>query len=202
MKKICISCLFILLIFQINTFAITKKEAINQYKNQLEVYLDKGIFPVLGTPGAKVKIHVFFDPLCFHCREVDKILNNLLKDPQYKDKIAVYRHLFVLRPGEDYQAGLLIVEMIQRHLYEPFSEQVLKKEIFDFPSMLKLANSLAKTTITKDSLKKNEATLRQEQDFAEKSKKLNFTPAVFINNKFLGENFRIIKDIIDDILAH
>jgi protein-disulfide isomerase len=177
------------------------KSLINAYENAVTTNLDKGIFPVLGNRKAKVVMHVFFDPLCPACREFDRTVNGILKNPDYKDKLAVYNHLFLL--GDDHfpndtKIGLLTVEMVKRGLFDPYFEQIVNNNLFDYKEILKVAESLTKTSLSDANLAKNSKIIKKEQAVAQ-MKKLDHTPAIFINNKAIDKTLSEdeLKALID-----
>jgi protein-disulfide isomerase len=129
-----------------------------EYQKQPLNQFSRSIFPPLGNARAKVVMNYFFDTLCPDYREFAKIVQNVLKDPHYKDKIVIYKHLLLL--GEDHfendqNVGLLDIEMVKRNLYDSYHDILLNQDIYDFTQMLQVASQLAKQDITKEVIQRN-----------------------------------------------
>lgn len=168
----------------------------NLVQNEQQFFENRII--VLGNPDAKLKISVVTSPFCGYCKEAHEILHRILE--RYQDSVAIdIRFNFEVSSAENSnQFYYRLVELYQDAGDLKFSEAL--KFHFETKNtdvwLSKYGNAIRDTKHTREVL----LSVTNEN----KSKDLNFTPNIFINqfkfpNQYENKDLEyFVADLIDD----
>lgn len=176
---------------------IQVKETQGRMNAERERLLDKNTAIVLGNPDAKIKLIVFYDNNCSHCRAADLQLQKVLE--KNKDLAIFYRQFPILgKRSEEIAAGVIAISKYNK--FPEVNHAIVKS---DKPLTLDLLIELAGVQgITSQQIKDGivsaevQATLKENQSLAEKIG-LQATPTVILVTE---KELKLLQDLDEESL--
>ena len=153
---------------------------------------------LLGNPEAKLKIKVVSSPFCGHCKEMHKIMQEILDS--CKDNICFDLH-FNFDPSSDNEKLKRVHKKLVQ-IYFSEGQYTFIKALHDWFENLDEDVLLLNSTFQVNDLKINE--ILYEQFSWNMKNKINYTPAIIINNYLFPNEYDrndliyFINDLEDD----
>jgi protein-disulfide isomerase/uncharacterized membrane protein len=138
---------------------------------------------LLGNPKAKLKITIVSSPFCGYCKEMHKIVEEILE--LHKDKVCFDLHFNFDDSGNNEKAKRVHQKLIQ--IYFSDGQDAFRRVIHDWFENKEEDKLVLKSTATIEDLKIKE--LLDEQFFWNKENKITFTPAIIINNHLFPNEY-------------
>jgi len=166
--------------------------------------------PVIGKPGAKVKLTVFSDFMCPYCDKMAGILEDIQK--QSPDDVAIYFKHFLIHPAARLEHEAAMSAAAQGKFKEMHDilfknrqelsglgqqgEDKLKEKIYSLAKEAGVNADKVKADLESGKYKEQVAAAMNEG----KEAGVRGTPSVFINGYFYGYDPSIIKVKVDEAL--
>ncbi|WP_394759987.1 vitamin K epoxide reductase family protein [Flavobacterium sp.] len=154
----------------------------------------------LGNPEAKLKITVVSSPFCGHCKEMHKIIEEILD--LHKDKVCFDLHFNFDVSKNNEKSKIVHQKLVQIYFNE--GQDVFAKALHDWFENKEEDKLLLKSTSKITDLKTNEI-LNQQFSWNQENK-ITYTPAIIINNHLFPYEYDrndliyFINDLEDDAL--
>lgn len=153
---------------------------------------------ILGNPEAKLKIRIVSSPFCGHCKEAHKIIEEILN--LYKDKVCFDLHFNFDISKNDEKSKRVHQKLIQIYLSE--GQNIFMKALHSWFENKEESKLLSIPTSQINDLKINEILF--EQFSWNQENKINYTPAIIINNYLFPKEYQrneliyFINELEDD----
>ncbi|WP_394759732.1 vitamin K epoxide reductase family protein [Flavobacterium sp.] len=153
---------------------------------------------ILGNPEAKLKITIVSSPFCGHCKDMHKIIEEIVD--LHKDKVCFDLHFNFDASKNDEKSNSVHQKLVQIYFSE--GQDAFTKSLHDWFENKEEDKLLLKSTkIT--NLKINE--ILNQQFSWNKENKITYTPAIIINNHVFPKEYdrndliHFINDLEDDM---
>ncbi|MCF6181075.1 vitamin K epoxide reductase family protein [Lutibacter sp.] len=155
---------------------------------------------VFGNKNAPLKLMVVTNPMCGYCKEIHKLIENILKKEYPEIQVTIR---FNVNPDNIESEGTKIAAKLLE-LYNSTNEKTCLSALSDIYGEIDANTWLKKwnETIDKEYFK----TLKQQKEWCTNNK-INFTPAILINGKQYPKEYErmdllyFIDDLIEEQVA-